>query len=141
MTRCQIAIKLSVLFEFENSQLSGPTGPSLSSDVEHNETVEARVHIETIILYQLSSTKFITQNDVHQQYQYQCVVILIETKFINYKCLQMRFWPWRSMIEVNARMARRANVSRANCSKGVRHRNTGKKGRHNLPHKSSLFLV
>ena len=46
--------------------------------------------IETLIIHKLSSRKFTTQNDIYQQYQSKCVVILIETQLIRYTCLHMR---------------------------------------------------
>ena len=52
------------------------------------------VHVETLIIYKLSSRNFTTQNDLYFQYQSERVVILIETKFIIYECLQMRVRPF-----------------------------------------------
>ena len=50
-----------------------------------------RPHIETLIMYTLQ--KFTTQNDLYQQYSTKRGVILIETKFWNYRCLQMGLQP------------------------------------------------
>jgi len=47
------------------------------------------LHIEIIMIYKLSSSKFTTQNDLDEYYYSKCVVVLIETKFIDYECLQM----------------------------------------------------
>ena len=46
-------------------------------------------HIATLVIYKLSSSKFITHNDLYQQYWSNRVVILIEIKLVNNKCLQM----------------------------------------------------
>ena len=38
--------------------------------------------------------KFTKCDDLHQQYRSNRVEILFETKFINFKCLHMRFGRW-----------------------------------------------
>ena len=52
--------------------------------------MRAGSHLETLIIYQFSSRKFTTENDLYQSYPSERVVILIETDLINYKCLRMR---------------------------------------------------
>ena len=47
-------------------------------------------HFETLKVYILSSRKFTTHTDRYKQYKSNRVVILIETKFVNYKCLHGR---------------------------------------------------
>ena len=41
-------------------------------------------HIETLVIYKLSSRKFTTQNDLYESYSSKRLVILTETKFIDY---------------------------------------------------------
>jgi hypothetical protein len=59
---------------------------------------DAQSHMETLIIYKLASMKFTirtqndlsTQNDLYELYECKRVVILIETKLINYKCFHMK---------------------------------------------------
>ena len=51
----------------------------------------AESHIDTLIIYKLSSRKFTTQNDLYQYTKSIRVVISKETNVINYKCLHMRW--------------------------------------------------
>ena len=45
--------------------------------------------MKILIIYKLGSRKCTTQNDLHQQYESKCVLVLIETNFIDYKCFHM----------------------------------------------------
>ena len=51
---------------------------------------ERESHLETLIIHELSSRKFTAQNDLYQYYRSQREVILIESKFTNYKCLHVK---------------------------------------------------
>jgi hypothetical protein len=45
-------------------------------------------HVERLVIHELSSRKFITTSLLYQKYRSKRVVIFIETKFTNYKCMQ-----------------------------------------------------
>ena len=52
-----------------------------------------RFHLETLIAHKLSSRKLPTHNDLYWKGSSKRVEILIETKLINFKCLQMKLVP------------------------------------------------
>ena len=47
-------------------------------------------HGETPMIHELGSTKFTQNNDLCEYCLSRRAVVLIETKFTNYKCLQMK---------------------------------------------------
>ena len=59
------------------SALSRLTRPQLKPD--------PGFHVKILEIYEISSRKFATQNDIYQLYQSKRAVILTETKFVKYK--------------------------------------------------------
>ena len=53
-------------------------------------------HTETLMIHKLTSRNFAARNDLEQSYRSKRAVILIETKLINYTCLQMKCTQTRS---------------------------------------------
>ena len=61
-----------------------------SNTVGHCRTTVHLSHLKIPIIYKLSSRQFTTHNYFCEQYRSNRLVILIETKIVHYKCLQMK---------------------------------------------------
>ena len=68
----------------------GSAPPPLISSVNF-ELPPMKLHLDTLPIYKLTSRKFTSQNDLYQKYQSKRAIVLIQTKFTNYKCLHMKF--------------------------------------------------